>query len=95
MESPRWSGLLAGRVDPWREWPTLRLNGRTCDPVEGSAAAAVYSPQRGPTAVSCRRDPTLEQEERVESPPPEEEGAAESTCDELTATPIPPYPAQT
>ena len=26
---------------------------------------------------------------RVRSPPPEEEGAAETMCDELTATPIP------
>ena len=25
----------------------------------------------------------------MRSPPPEEEGAAETTCDELTATPIP------
>jgi len=25
----------------------------------------------------------------VRSPPPEEEGAAKTTCDELTATPIP------
>jgi len=23
MESPRWSRLLAGPVDPWREEPTL------------------------------------------------------------------------
>ena len=35
------------------------------------------------------RDPTLEQGKSVRSPPPEEEGAAETTCDELTATPIP------
>ena len=31
----------------------------------------------------------LEQGKSVRSPPPEEEGAAETTCDELTATPIP------
>jgi len=32
----------------------------------------------------------------VRSPPPEEEGAAETTCDELTTTPIPrpPVPLQ-
>ena len=35
------------------------------------------------------RDPTLEQGKSVRSPPPEEEGAAETTCDELTATPVP------
>ena len=35
------------------------------------------------------RDPTLEQGRSVRSPAPEEEGAAETTCDELTATPIP------
>ena len=35
------------------------------------------------------RDPTLEQGKSVRSPPPEEEGAAETLCDELTATPIP------
>ena len=31
--------------------------------------------------------------EWTRSPPPEEEGAAETTCDELTATPIPHPPA--
>ena len=30
----------------------------------------------------------LEQGKSVRSPPPEEEGAAETTCDELTTTPI-------
>ena len=39
--------------------------------------------------VCCGRDPTLEQGKSVRSPPPEEEGASETTCDELTATPIP------
>ena len=39
--------------------------------------------------VSHGRDPTLEQGKSVRSPPPEEEGAAETMCDELTATPIP------
>jgi len=29
----------------------------------------------------------------VRSPPPEEEGAAQTTCDELTETPIPHPPA--
>jgi len=31
----------------------------------------------------------LEQGKSVRSPPPEEEGAAETTCDELTTTPLP------
>ena len=31
----------------------------------------------------------LEQGQNVRSPPPEEEGTAETMCDELTATPIP------
>ena len=31
----------------------------------------------------------LEQGQSVSSPPPEEEGAAETMCDELTTTPIP------
>ncbi|GAB0181865.1 acid sphingomyelinase-like phosphodiesterase 3b [Grus japonensis] len=34
-------------------------------------------------------DPTPEQGQSVRSPPPEEEGAAETPCDELTTTPIP------
>jgi len=33
----------------------------------------------------------LEEGKNVSSPPSEEEGAAETMCDELTATPIP-YP---
>jgi len=35
----------------------------------------------------------LEQQKSVRIPPPEEEGAAETTCDELTVTPIPRPPA--
>jgi len=31
----------------------------------------------------------LEQGKSVRSPPPEEDGTAETTCDELTVTPIP------
>jgi len=36
---------------------------------------------------------TQEQGQSVRSPPPDEEGTAETTCDELTATPIPHSPA--
>ena len=32
----------------------------------------------------------LERGKSVRSPPPEKEGVAETTCDELTITPIPP-----
>ena len=42
--------------------------------------------------VSCGRDSRLEQGKSEESYP-EEEGAAETTCDELTTTPIPHPPA--
>jgi len=35
----------------------------------------------------------LEQGKSVRSPPPKGQGAAETTCDELTATPIPHPPA--
>jgi len=39
--------------------------------------------------VSQERDLTPEQGKSVRSPPPAKEGAAETTCDELTVTPIP------
>ncbi|OPJ66508.1 hypothetical protein AV530_016553 [Patagioenas fasciata monilis] len=41
--------------------------------------------------VSCGRDPTLEQENNMRSPLHEEEGAAETMCndDEMTKSPIP------
>ena len=39
------------------------------------------------------RDSTVEQGKSVRSPAPEEEGSAETTCDELTITPIPRPPA--
>ena len=39
--------------------------------------------------VSHERDLALEQGQSVRSPPPEEEGVAETTCDELTVIPIP------
>ena len=39
------------------------------------------------------KDATVEQEKSVRSPPPEEEGAADTTCDELTQTLIPRPPA--
>jgi len=44
--------------------------------------------------VSRERDLTLEQGKSMRNPPPEEEGAAETRCDELTSTPVlrPPVP---
>jgi len=42
--------------------------------------------------VSQGRDPALKQGKSVRSHPPEEEGAAETTCDELFTTPIPCLP---
>jgi len=45
------------------------------------------------SAVSCERDLMLELGQSVRSPPLEEEGETETTCDELTVTPIPHSPA--
>jgi len=39
--------------------------------------------------VYHERHLTLEEGKSVRSPPPEEEGAAETRCDELTITPMP------
>jgi len=93
------AGLLAGLVTPWKG-PTLEQPvPEGLHPVEGTHAGAVreelqpvgrthirevcgeLSPVGG---TSCRS-----RGESVRSPPPEEEGATEATCDELTATPIP------
>jgi len=43
--------------------------------------------------VSHEKDLTLEQGQSVRSPPPEEEGAAETACDELAVNLIPRPPA--
>jgi len=55
-------------------WSSLFLKG--CTPWEGRT-------------VSHERDLMLEQGKSLRSHPPEEEGAAETMCDELTATPFP------
>ncbi|GAB0208833.1 hypothetical protein GRJ2_003349000 [Grus japonensis] len=46
MGSPRWSKLLAGPVDPWRERSPhqSRFSGRTCDPV-GDPALEQSAPE--------------------------------------------------
>ena len=77
---PRWSSLLLKDCTPWKG-PTLEQFVKNCSPWEGL------------TTVCRGRDPTLEQGKSVRSPPPEEEGAAETTWDELTATHIPRLPA--
>jgi len=71
-------------------------------PVEGTHAGAVCEELQdtGRTDVGevCgelwrtvfgERDLTLEQGKSVRSPPPEGQGLAETTCDELNITPIP------
>ena len=79
--SPRWS----------------RFAGRACDTVwthTGAACSWRTAPRgRDPCwgslwrAAALGRDPSLEQGQSVRSPPTEEERAAETACDELTATP--------
>ncbi|PKU37464.1 dna-directed rna polymerase iii subunit rpc2 [Limosa lapponica baueri] len=77
-----------------------RFDGRTCDPVgdlrwssSGRTEACESSCWRSSwRTVSCEWDPTVEQGKSVRSPPPEDEEAAETTCDELGATPILPPP---
>ena len=81
--SPCWSSLLLGGLQP----------------MEGTYDGAVHEDlqpcgkdshwRRSWKTVSHDKDPTLEQGKSVRSPPPEEEGAAETTGDELTTTPIP------
>jgi len=64
-------------------------------PVEGTQAGAVHgglSPMERTHGWSSLWR-MLEQGRRVRSPPPEEEGAAETTCDELTTAPVPRPPA--
>ena len=77
----RWLGPEKA-VTPWESprWSSLR---RTA--VRGKDLSWRNSWRADPR----ERDPTLEQGKSVRSPPPEEEGAAETTCDELTTTPIP------
>jgi len=68
-------------------------------PVEGTHAGAVHEELQpvGRTQAGevcgelspMRGTFTLEQRKSVRSPPTEEEGAAETTCDELTVTPVP------
>jgi len=92
------AGLLAGFVTPWG--PTLEQPvPEGLHPMGRTHAGAVHEElqPKGRTLVGevcgelspVRGTFTLEQGKSVRSPPPEKEGAAETTCDELTVTPIP------
>ena len=92
------AGLLAGLVTPWGTHAGAVCSWRTAprgwDPLwSGSWRTVAHGKdsrwRSSWRTVSRGRDPTLEQGKSVRSPPPEEEGEAETTCDELTATPIP------
>ena len=101
MEVHGGADLLAGLVTPWGCWSSLFL--KDCTLWEGTHAGAVCEELQpvGRThdrEVCAELSPvrgtfTLEQGQSVRSPPPEEEGAAETTCDELTAAPCPHSPS--
>ncbi|GAB0176363.1 AN1-type zinc finger protein 5-like [Grus japonensis] len=99
--TPEQGDAPEGGCDPWEahagasSWQDLwthrersprqsRFAGRTCDPVEDPRWSSLFLKVCTPW-----ERPMLEQGQSVRSPPPEEEEAAETTCDELTATPIP------
>jgi len=96
------AGLLAGLVTLWGTHAEAAFSWRTAprgkDPHWGSLSRAAA---RGKDSrwrrlwrtVCFGRDPMLEQGQRVRLLPPEEKGAAETTCDELTTAPIPRPPA--
>jgi len=86
VEDPRWNSLFLEYCTPW-EGPTLGWFVKSCSPWEG------LSLWRSLWRTAMRGTFTLEQGKSVKSPPPEEHGAAETMCDELTATPIPRPPS--
>jgi len=65
-----------------------RFAGRVCDPVRDPRWSSLFLKDCSPW-----EGPILGQGKSVRSPLPEEEEAAETTCDELTATPISHPPA--
>jgi len=82
LEQPVPEGLhLVGRTHAGAVCEELQPVGRT----HAGEVCGELSPVRGTF--------TLEQGQSVRSPPPEDEGAAETSCDELTVTPIPRPPA--
>jgi len=79
-----WQGLrTCGERSPHQR----RFSGRACDPVGDTRWSSLFFKDCTPW-----EGPTLEQGQSVKSPP-EEEGAAETACDELTVSPIPCPPA--
>ncbi|GAB0183943.1 zinc finger and BTB domain-containing protein 5 [Grus japonensis] len=78
---PCWSSLLLKVCTSWKG-PTLEQFVKNCSPWEGLTLEKFME-------VSRERDPKVEQGKNVRSPPPEEEGVAETMCDQLTITPIP------
>jgi len=95
VESPCWSRLLVGpeahgeRSPCWR-----RFVGRTCDPVGdprwSSLSLKDCTPWKGPTLEQFMDNCLLwEGPHAGAGAECEEEGAAETACNELTAAPIP------
>ncbi|OPJ76057.1 hypothetical protein AV530_008924 [Patagioenas fasciata monilis] len=92
VESPCWSRLLVGVVTPWGTYAgTLFL--KDCTPWNRPMLEQFVkncSPWEGPMLEKFMEDclPWVEPHTGA-GEEHEEEGAAETTCDELTATPIP------
>jgi len=82
LGDPHWSSLFLKAGTPW-EGPMLGQFVKSYSPWEGLMLEKFME------NVSCERNPMLEQGKSVGSLPPEGQGAAETTCDELTITPIP------
>ncbi|PKU44760.1 suppression of tumorigenicity 5 protein isoform x4 [Limosa lapponica baueri] len=82
VEDPRWGSLFMKDYIPWKR-PMVEQFVKNCSLWEGLMLKK--------STVFRGRDPMLEQGKSVRSPPPEEEGAAE-TCEELTTTSIPRSP---
>jgi len=81
--APCWSRLLPGPVALWREEPMPEQFLKDCTPWEGPTLEKSVQnclPREGPHAGAGAQG---------EESSPEEEGAADPMCDELTAAPIP------
>lgn len=79
--SQQW--LCGERTLPWS-----RFSARICDPARDLHWSSLLLKN-----CSLQKGPTLHQGKGLRSPPPEEEGAVEMTCDEVTMDPIPHLPA--
>ncbi|PKU42348.1 suppression of tumorigenicity 5 protein isoform x4 [Limosa lapponica baueri] len=80
MGDPHWSSLFLKHCTPWGT-----LAGAVSEELQPMGRTHIGEIHGG---LSHGRNPTLEYGKSVRSPPPEEEGAAETTGDELTTTPI-------